>query len=99
MFLCPSGGFNTKATTLNVAGQDCDIRSGRTLVENSYSRIKGKWKILKGYSRSKENLGAILYVTTALTNIDTQFTAPFRAKCCEDGSCFLCRWAPEPVID
>ncbi len=83
---------------MNRAGLDCEIRSSRSLVENSYARIKGKWAILSKYKKSRHNLGAIVYVAAALTNIDTQFTSPFRARCCEDGACFLCQWAPEPVI-
>ena len=92
LFVVPSGGWKRPGSTLRKAVTDVEIRKKRSLVENGYSRIKGKWGIFDKWRRSRHMIGPTFYVAAALTNIDIQFTSPLRSRCCEKGDCPVCAY-------
>ncbi len=98
LFLCPKGGWKNPPDQMQARALNSRIRSSRCLVENTYSRIKRKWAILIGWSRSLSVIGKVFYTAVALTNIDIVYNSPLRRKTCTRGcNCMISRAVRTPV--
>lgn len=72
LWLCPKGGYTAPARDLTDRVMDLKIRRARAIVEQSYSRIKLKWKILGFWKRSSAKMYDTYCVCAALVNIDLE---------------------------
>lgn len=81
LWLCPKGGHNRVASKFEDCVLDAQIRTARTIVEQSYKRIKSKWPIFDKWCRLHKDLFHTWLVATALVNIDIATGYPLRHTC------------------
>lgn len=91
-FIKPDGGWLRPPKSLAKRAMNVDMRGSRTIIENTFGRVNGKWPILTDFKKSRRLMGPVMFVAVAFTNIDRFHNHPYRYKCCEDKSCVLCKW-------
>jgi hypothetical protein len=92
IYLSPWGGHRTQHQyNIMVRGYNLELRTARALVENSYGRLKGRYKIFKVWRRRLTMLSAYYKLAVALTNIDCTYGGhPLRHRCEPGALCPVC---------